>query len=295
MTTTAEASACASGATSECQAATVGGGLEGYRRFLVERDGEPNLLRHTLSRREALFADLERNPVRSRLRFDRDRFLRNLLRHRLEPGLDDRMLWLLATAKANQAERFAIGLAEILGRIDQDDAEPLRLHVQLQETYHTRILADVVAMFGLPVRVRPPAPLVRLLIKFLVTVPERWGLPVAGSAEMAGCVLFRALRDRGVELFAGEPEVAHRIRLLYDQILADEIGHVGYIAAVLGPRGRSVMRGLYSRCGLRLVTHMPELQALFGRDELRARFAKEFDLAELVAEVPGLAYAAATP
>jgi hypothetical protein len=268
-------------------------GLEGYRRFLVERDGAANLSRHTLAKREALVDELERNPVRSRAALDRDRFVRNLLRRRPEPGLDERMLWLLATAKANQAERFAVGLAEILGRIDQDEAEPIKLHVQLQETYHTRILADVVAMFGLPVRMRAPALPARLLIKFLLTVPERWGLPVAGFAEMAGCVLFRALRDRGVELFAAEPDVAARIRMLYDQILADEIGHVGYIAAVLGPRGRALMRGLYARCALPLAASMPEVYALFGREEIERRFAARLDLEVLAAEVPGLAYVAA--
>jgi hypothetical protein len=267
--------------------------LEGYRRFLAVRDGEPNLIRHTLSRREALFEELERTPVRSRLRIDRELFLRNLWRRRPEPGLDDRLLWLLATAKANQAERFAVGLAEILGRIDPDEAEPIRLHVQLQETYHTRILADVVAMFGLPVRMRAPALPTRLMIRFLVTVPDAWGLPVAGFAEMVGCVTFRALRDRGVELFADEPEVAARIRRLYDEILADEIGHVGYIAAVLGPRGRAVMRLLYARGGARLAAGVPELGALLGRDELERRFAAELDLDALAAEIPGKAYVAA--
>src|SRR5262249_33103036 len=128
----------------------------------------------------------------------------------VEHGLDDRMLWLLATAKANQAERFAVGLAEILGRIDTDGADPIRLHVNLQETYHTRLLAEILVMFDLPVRTRPPARLVRLLIKFLVTAPESWTLPITGFAEMAGCILFRLLRDRGVELFADEPAVAAR-------------------------------------------------------------------------------------
>src|SRR5206468_1858010 len=33
--------------------------------------------------------------------------------------------------------------------------DPVRLHVHLQETYHTRILADVAAIFGLPVRAGP--------------------------------------------------------------------------------------------------------------------------------------------
>src|SRR5438034_901407 len=179
---------------------------DGYLAFLRARDGEADLLRHTLSRREAFFDRLAREPVRSRRAIDRETFLRNLARRRPEPGLDDRMLWLLATAKVNQAERFGVGLSELYGKVNPDD--PILVRIVLQEHYHTRILADALAIFGLPVHARPPALAARVIVKLLVGTPERWNRPLAGCAEMAGCVLFRALRDRGVELFADEPEVA---------------------------------------------------------------------------------------
>jgi len=246
----------------------------GYLAFLVGRDGEPDLLRHTLSRREAFLDRLAREPLRSRLRFDRDAFARNLARRRPERGLDERMLWLLATARANQAERFGVGLGELYGLTDPDD--PLKLRIGLQEHYHTRLLADVVGIFGLPVRMYPPAMLARAVIWVLISIPERWSQPLAGAAEMAGCVIFRMLRDRGIALFADEPAVAGRIRLLYDEILADEIGHVGYIASVLGPAGRSMMRRLFRLLGVRLARQLPELVALYGRAALAGAFAAEF-------------------
>jgi hypothetical protein len=86
---------------------------------------------------------------------------------------------------------------------------------------------------------------------------------------------------------------APRIRLLYDEILADELGHVGFIASLLGPRKRSVMRTLYGLLGYRMAGQMPELVRLVGRGELRRRFAA-FPLQEMVAELPGLAYATAS-
>jgi len=243
-----------------------------YGAFLAARDGEPDVLHHTLSRREALFDRLARDPVSASAAVDRTTFLRNLGRRRPEPGLDDRMLWLLATAKANQAERFAVGLAELYGRMDPD-AEPVRLHVQLQEFYHTRILADVCAIFGLPVRWRPPALVPRLMIHFMVHTPETWHLPFAGCAEMVGCVIFRALRERGVALFADEPRVATRIALLYDEILTDELGHVFHVASQLGPARLAFMHRLYRALGHRLAAQMPELGLLFGGTELRRRCA----------------------
>lgn len=254
---------------------------DGFLAFALARDGEPDLDRHSLSRRDEFFARLAREPVRSSVAVDRGTYLRNLTRARPEPGLDTRMLWLLATAKANQAERFGVGLAELYGRIGAD-SDPLRLHVHLQETYHTRILADVVAIFGLPVRARAPRLVARALIKVLVAAPEDSLLPLVGFAEMAGCTLFRALGERGVELFAAEPAVAARIRLLYDDILADELFHVRLIDARLGPAGRTLMHGLYRFGGLRLAAQMPEIMQLFGRTELRRRFLAPFRLQEMV-------------
>jgi hypothetical protein len=103
-------------------------GTGGYLAFLAERDGEPDLLRRTLSRREAFFDRLAREPVRAAVTIDRGTYLRNLARRRPEADLDDRMLWLLATAKANQAERFGVGLAELYGRVT-GDSDPVRVHI----------------------------------------------------------------------------------------------------------------------------------------------------------------------
>lgn len=266
----------------------------GERRYLAHlerRDGVADLESHRLGRRERLFQELAAHPVRSARVVDAEAFRRNLRQHRPEPGLDAQVLWLLATAKANQAERFAVSLAEIYGLLDPDD--PVRLHVSLQELYHTRLLAEVVALFGLPVRPRPPARATRLFIRVLLALPERWQLPLTGAAEMAGCVLFSALRDRGVLLAADEPPVAARIRLLYDQILVDEIGHVGYVALRLGRAGRAAMRGLYRALAPSLAGTMPELSRLFGTG-LRRQLRAEFRLDHLMRGLPDV-YAAATP
>jgi hypothetical protein len=268
-------------------------GIAAYERFLAARDGDPDLPRHTLSNREKLFADLAAHPVTSAFRPDRDQYLENMARHRPASGLDRRMLWILATAKSNQAERFAIGLAETYGRMQLGDDDRILLHIHLQETYHTRILADVVSLFGLPVQPRPPSLSVRVFIKRLVFAPPNWVRPLTGASEMAGCVLFRALRDIGCEVFADEPAVAERIRVLCNEILADEIGHVGYIAACLGPSGRRLMRRLYAILGGRLVQQLPEMRRLCTDEDWRRRFA-DFRLEELVGECAGLAYAAAT-
>jgi hypothetical protein len=268
--------------------------IQGYRTFLAARDGEPDPQRDTLSRREAFFRAVEARPVRSRRVFDRAVFLRNVARARPEPGLDPGMLWLLATAKVNQSERFGVELGKLYGVALPEHADPEQVHVILQETYHTRTLADVVAIFGLPVPRRPPPPATRLFIELMVRwpLPKRLLFPVVGLSEMIGCVIFRLLREKALELFADEPEVAERIRILYDDILADEICHVGLVEARLGRPGRALMRGLYRLLARRMLRSMsPEAAAVLGREALARALRAPFDQARLAAEFPQTAYA----
>jgi hypothetical protein len=269
-------------------------GTDGYLRFLVERDGEPDLARRTLERREAFFAALAAEPLRAAVPVDRAAYLRNLNRRRPEDGLDARILWLLATAHANQAERFGVGLAELYGLVTPE-SDRVRLHVTLQEMYHTRILGDVLALFDLPMRHRPPGIGTRAMTHLMVRTPERWHLPLVGAAEMVGCVMFETLRDRGLELFACDSEVAARIRRLFDEILGDELGHVGFIASLLGPLGRATMRWLHRMLAVPLAHGVPAMVALLGRRELRRRFRTDFRPDRLAATLPGLAYVAAHP
>lgn len=277
--------------TSEC----FGGGVTAYREFLLRTEGAADPLRYRLAERERFFAELDAMRVRARFVADRAVFLRNLRRSRPEPGLDRRMLWLLATAKLNQSERFGVGLGELYGK-EQDtfDAEPERLYVQLQEHYHSRMLADVIAMFGLPFPTIPPRLALRTTIRVFVALPHEWTLPLVGASEVVGCILFRALRDEGVRLFADDPAVAGQIGRLYDRILADEVGHVGFIAAKLSPWWRRVTRLLARDVAWRgILGSVPEVDVLFGRAEVRRLLRRRFDVRREVAAFAGRAYAAA--
>lgn len=272
-----------------------GGGVPGYREFLRRRDGAIDPLRLQIERRERFFTAFEADRPRARYVPDRAVFLRNLRASRPEPGLERRMLWLLATAKLNQSERFGVGLGELYGK-DQDkfEAEPERLYVQLQEHYHSRILADVISMFGLPFPTVLPKLAMRATIRLFVALPHEWTLPLVGASEVVGCILFRAMRDEGVRLFADDPPVAERIARFYDEILADEVGHVGFIAAKLSPRWRAVTRFLAREVAWRsIVGSAPEVVTLVGKDELRRLLRQRFDVEREARSFAGHAYAAA--
>lgn len=159
-----------------------------------------------------------------------------------QASLDRKMLFLLATAKLNQAERFGVGLGETYGRNSDESLPPENVYLELEEHYHTRLLAYALDVFDLTFQVVPPPFVMRQFVKAGVFLPERLGFMFVGAAEMAGCVLFDELRRVGIELFADEPEVAARITLLYSEILTDEIGHVGYCASRCTAAERAIMR-----------------------------------------------------
>jgi hypothetical protein len=128
-----------------------------------------------------------------------------------------------------------------------------------------------------------------------VFLPERFGFPFVGAAEMAGCIMFDELCRVGVELFADEPAVAARIERLYTEILTDELGHVGYCAACCSGAERAVMRWLYPLFGRLFARQTAEISLLVDADRLHARLDAPFDVAELAAGVPNETFVAAHP
>ncbi|WAC89182.1 hypothetical protein [Mycobacterium sp. Aquia_213] len=272
-----------------------GTGIDGYRDYLTHRDGDADLLHRRLANREDFFTSLEADPVRSNRRIDRRVFMRNLRRRRPEPGLSPEMLFLLATAKLNQAERFGVDLGDTYGRIGGEDEPPERIYLALEEHYHTRLLAYVLDIFGLPFQVVVPPFVMRQFVKMEVFLPERFGFPFVGAAEMAGCIMFDELRRVGVEMFADEPDVAARIDRLYTEILTDELGHVGYCAARCSNAERAVMRWLYPTFGRLFARQTAEISLLIDREGLRARLDAPFDAALLADGIPNETFVAAHP
>ncbi len=272
-----------------------GTGIEGYRDYLARRDGDADLLHRRLANREAFFDSLEADPVRSARPIDGRVFMQNLRRRRPEPGLGREMLFLLATAKLNQAERFGVDLGDTYGRIGREDEPPERVYVALEEHYHTRLLAYVLDMFGLPFQVVVPPFVMRQFVKMEVFLPERLGFAFVGAAEMAGCIMFDELRRVGVELFADEPDVAARIERLYNEILTDELGHVGYCAARCTRAERALMRWLYPLFGRLFARQTAEITLLTDPDKLHARLDQPFDVEALAAGVSNETFVAAHP
>jgi hypothetical protein len=209
-----------------------------FLAFVAGRDGEPDLARRTLSRREQWFDETTRRspPSWRGERVDPEAFG---AWHRGERPLREAsplVIWLVLVARANEGEAWGVdylldrGGFQGLGR--GGTLRP-RDFADLEETYHTRILRSIVQLFGVDFSLRlPPAP-VQQSVKFMAYAPERLSFTLLGAGELMGTVAFLDLARRGERLLADHPELATRVRDLFDEILIDEIGHVTYLLGTM--------------------------------------------------------------
>jgi hypothetical protein len=239
--------------------------LSAYGRFLAERDGEPDVERRILPRREAWLAELEKKPVVWHGEVDGDGFASQQRGERTGP-LDARTVWLVAIAKSNEGERYGveIELARFYGpdaAKERANADRLYLHLMLEEHYHTKILLEACRSCGLSVTPQRPPWTQRWLIHGMQYLPERlrW-IPVL-AGEVLGTAVFRRLYD-SCHLFAEEPEVEARLRELLGEIALDEALHVAYLRARLGPVAVRIARWLLPLVAASVTRGVPQLTAL---------------------------------
>ena len=91
------------------------------------------------------------------------------------------------------------------------------------------------------------------------------------KGEVVGAIFFRILLER-CDVFADEPEVAERLRLLIGEILMDETGHVAFCRASAAPWLLRPARTFVPRVAAAVLRDVPELALLAGgRDEVLRR------------------------
>ncbi len=210
-----------------------------YLDFVRERDGEPDLARRTLSRREAWFADLTKKtlPEWTGERIDPEAFKRWHLGERKLRDASPLTVWLVAIARANEGEEWGVDYL-----LDRGGFQGLGKHGRLQprdfadleETYHTRIFREIVRLFGLDFELRPPPRQIQQSVKLMAYLPEKLSFTLLAAGELMGTVAFLELAQRAERLLAGQPAVLTCVRDLLDEILIDEVGHVTYLLGSMG-------------------------------------------------------------
>jgi hypothetical protein len=244
-----------------------------YLAYLRNRDGVPDLKRRSFDVRERFFAELDSAPSCwvGLLPVDQAVFDRNHARRNPEPNLDEVMLWALATAKTNRAERYGVDYALAYHDVTREVESDPHAYIQVEEFYHTRILRDALAAIGLRMEMGQPGIMARVMIRAMVQLPEKYANVLVLCGEVCGVAVFSMLLAKARELFAGQPRVLQRHEALFGQIMVDEVGHVHFVRSMLSPTGLAWAQRLLPLVAWSLLEESPELLQLFGRDALMRR------------------------
>jgi hypothetical protein len=234
-----------------------------YRAFIADRDGDVDVSRRTLTRREASMKRFE-TPL-ARLRgMDAKAFSLQYTAFDPRRKASPELLLLLALVKVNAAEAF--GVSKTFGKMmkralaDEDDLEVVLL---IEETYHTRILLSAACLYGLEVTAPyvPPSAL-RVLIGGITHTPESISRPLTLAGEILGTLMFANLLTSARRVLKDDPELADSIEERIIEVLVDEIGHISFNRMCLGPLGLAKTRLLLPLVASGLARFAPELQAL---------------------------------
>lgn len=249
--------------------------LDGYRDFLLSRDGEIDFPRRVLAKREVEMCAIEAESECWRGTTDRDKFYE----HYYGPGrteLDKRTNWLLVVSAFNVNEIWAVE-GEVQRWLDRGlaGADPIVLYDLLEEQYHARILIEACRASGLgEVRLKSPRWLTRKMIRGMQYFPDSLRFVGILCGEALGCTMLRILLDR-IDVFDDEPEVQARIRSLLEQILLDETGHTLYCRATLPGWALALARRAAVPIAMGLMREVPYLAGLgVNHAELYRRLAQ---------------------
>ena len=202
--------------------------------FALRRDGEPDVGLRRLANRERYFEEMRARPRPAwdgepidQAEFDRW--------HRGTRSLRDAppMLgWLVRVARANEGEGWGVNYLLDRGGFDglgRGGRLQPRDFADLEEVYHTRILHEIVSLFGVRFEMRlPPAP-VQQSVKVMARLPRQASYMLLAAGELMGTVAFAHMAKMGDHLLAAHPEIGTRVRELLDEILVDEVGHVTFL------------------------------------------------------------------
>lgn len=246
--------------------------LDTYREFLRERDGELDFPARKLAKREEYVATLDRERVEWQGEVQLDGFYQHL--HGVaRPPLDQRTVWLVSAAMANQMEAYGVEgeIAKWMRRgYQQEDA--IVLYDLLEEHYHGIILGEVCRTAGLGGVTMPrPNLVMRGLTAFMQYFPDALRYVPIASGEILGTVIFGMLLEHS-HLFGAEPVVEQRIRQLLTEVITDETGHVLYCRAHMSPAMLRATRALIPWVCAFILRDVPQLRDLgLSQQELRRR------------------------
>ena len=246
--------------------------LAEYGAYLVDRDGDLDIQRRTLSKRETLIAKHEAPPSATAV-MDEEAFRRQYNKFDKHTVPDHEMLLLLGLVKVNSAEAYGVecNFQRTLSRAESFGNDTL-LRILCEETYHTRILLSSAKHYGIELRdpYRPPSAL-RIMINGIATAPDALALPLTLAGELIATLMFTKLLEIVPRVLKHAPTIRDAIEERIVEICTDEHGHISFNRMLAGTLEFAELRAILSATTRVMRTVFPEMVALgaFPTDILR--------------------------
>ncbi len=245
---------------------------DAYLEYVKGRDGVPDLAARSLKKREAYFAKVEAEAAKYQGDVPTAEFFAGMKSNRELKQMSELGQWMCCVARSNEGESFVIDMALADSDKRSRDLNDPITYVQLEEFYHTRMLLHSLDLLGVSdLRLSEPRGFGRTFLTLLARMPKDVSNVLALLGEVAGVVLFDALRDKGAELLDADDPVTAQILDMLDQLLIDEYGHMAFVRSRLGPVRMELVRKMAPKFIPRMYLDNRPAAALFSLRELTER------------------------
>jgi hypothetical protein len=266
-----------------------------YLAHVKQRDGFPDVHRRTLAKREEFYEEYRKNPLLYEGEVPRDEFWK-IYRSRskeAKKSSSKMALWMAILARVNTGEKYGVELGMSRYETEQPDLENPMTYLEMEEFYHTHMLGDALKVLNVDVTIEEPHGMMKPFVWFIARLPKFFSYPITLMAEVMATVLFVELWLTAKQFFANKGEAGRRIIWLVEQILIDEVGHVSFVQAQMGPIRLWLTKKLMPLAAPVLLGEDKSIGALYDLNELSQK-AFHFNWELLPAEIRAKAFVPTT-
>ncbi|MGH7399788.1 MAG: hypothetical protein ACRELW_19905 [Candidatus Rokuibacteriota bacterium] len=264
--------------------------FEAYWAYSLEHDGEIIEDQQVLTKKQQILTRFQSHPVRSGqpLR-DPEGFYRNHVTMQDDPRTLDRKT-LLLTFLYKFARHEFVGISAAWGassRITESAsviAKIGRYHL-CEEFSHMRLFHEMFRTFHLDkVEWVPLGKWMGRMYRLFPRFPEALMAPPAFVTELMGLTVYQHIDGVLDDILADEPEARDRVRELLNEIMTDELAHVGQRRNFMGPVGLGAARLCVEPMYRAFFRDIPETGLLFDLDHM-VRDGTTFDYRTIAPEM----------
>jgi hypothetical protein len=266
--------------------------FEDYWAYTLRHDGEILEDEKNLVVKKEILSTYQKNAVRSRKPLpDPELFYRNYVTMQDDPTTFDRKT-LLLTFLYKFARHEWVGISAAWDGVpsvaqSKTTTDKISRYHLCEEFCHIRLFHEMFRTFQLDrVEWVPLGPILGRIYKIFPYFPESLMSPPAFVSELMGLTLYLHIDRLLDDVFADEPEARDRVRALLQEILADELAHVGQRRNFMGPVGLWFSKWMVEPMYRMFFRDIPEAKLLFDIDQMVAD-GKAFNYSSIPAHIFG--------